>query len=252
MGRLFKRHAIPYLHRIIRRIISRHLTVGMRSIFSILFLSTVLLGTTACQSDKKRSPIKYGDRDNRDDGYSDRSGGWESAPSGAEFGDVVGESGYESYFEETVIRFLTATTNPKDIGRISGYPDDDTGVRFWGQVDTGGLDPSDDNNIELGGRGELRILVFDSYAGTRSDEGEDIEPFQMYFRNLEDGYIDGNYAVLHFADKYGAITLEGEFDEEIFTGTMSFENFRHYDDRTPESDVLGVFRVPTCGFFVCD
>ncbi len=237
----------------------------MKRIFMVLTLILMALPIVNCapKGDKKSS-VRVG-RTAR--GYSDAvNAGTRQVPSAGENYDGgqssvgIGKSWGGVYidqqnqwvntdylFNENVHDFVAAHMNPQDLGSVSGQMNATTGIRFWATASTGQpVNPNGNNNISINGEGsELRIVIWDSYAGYIDSNGELITEVPVHIRGTAWGNVTGNRAVIRFQDQYGWIELNGQFDSNYFQGTMFFDN------TNGAANYLGRFYVPTCGFFRC-
>lgn len=151
-------------------------------------------------------------------------------------------------FDYNLHDFVANIMSPTDLGYVSGAYNDSTGVRFWGYAEpsSGILNPNGMNNVTINtSKAELRIVIWDSYAGQIDSSGELITEVPVHIRGGASGVINGNYARVRFTDKYGFIELEGNFDAQYFHGTVWFDNNGGY------ANWMGEFAVSTCAFFRC-
>lgn len=151
-------------------------------------------------------------------------------------------------FDYNLHDFVANIMSPTDLGYVSGNYTDSTGVRFWGYVEpsSGVLNPNGMSNVTINStRAELRIVIWDSYAGQVDSSGELITEVPVHIRGGASGSITGNYATIRFTDKLGFIELSGYFDTNYFHGTVWFDNTNGY------ANYMGEFAVATCAFFRC-
>ncbi|MCC7404520.1 MAG: hypothetical protein IT288_09005 [Bdellovibrionales bacterium] len=172
--------------------------------------------------------------------------------SGTTWGEIVGSP--EDAFRDAVYYFVSATVDPAEFGYVSGQPGQDTGVRFWGSVETEGSFRSGTANQRIRREtAELRISIWDSFAGQTDGAGNVIPEYPIHIRGATDGYVNGNRAVVTFSDAFGSITLDGSISGDYFSGTVKFDNRQYWDGVAPgATGTLGNFYVSTCGFFRCN
>ncbi len=145
------------------------------------------------------------------------------------------------------------------LGTVSGRSNDSTGIRFYGSVGlSGAFNVNGQNNLTVQSSGsELRIAVVDNYVGMKNAEGETIKEVPIYIASQVEGFvsvtgvIQGSQALITYEDSFGKIQLQGTFNSNWFTGSVSFANNSAINGGAGQQGQLGVFRVETCGFFKC-
>lgn len=149
-----------------------------------------------------------------------------------------GSSMTEDSFNQSVHNFVSATLDPNQLGHVSGNIYASTGVRFWGYVEVNGTSIVAQSS-------ELRVVIWDSYAGYVDASGDLITEYPVHMRGNASGWVSGNQAVVRFQDQYGWIELRGNFDSQYFSGVVWYSN------NNGAQGQLGDFFVGTCSFFRC-
>jgi hypothetical protein len=172
-----------------------------------------------------------------------------SATTGVELrGAVTTSSSYQNLFQQAVSGLLNSTLPENYVGDVSATASNNTGVFLGGRVTIQGgiFRPSVPNQqLSIAANSSLLVAVYDSYSLSTAS------PIPVYLTTAT-GTISGNYAKLVFYDKYGSITLDGQFDQNTFQGTFSYDNQVKYDGSgLGGAGTLGTFTLPTCQFFVC-
>lgn len=169
----------------------------------------------------------------------------------------------QAQFYEGLEGLVSANINsygdPSELGYVSGDVDQNTGVWFWGDVRTtsGYFNPQGNQSAQIEtSSAELRIVVWDAYAGKTDAAGNVIPEYPIHIRGASRGYISGKNVTLRFEDDYGYIELVGTYDSNYYSGTVSYQNKVFWDGGIRQGvrgakGVLGYFYVETCGFFRC-
>lgn len=229
----------------------------MKHLLNVLMIATVTMSLVACgQQGGKKNSGRVG-RSARSFGISDVRFGQQTVPyigqqsvsgSGRAWGGIY-TGGYftEEEFNYNLHDFVAATMDSSQLGTVSGQQNANTGVRFWGSVQTNGqFNPNGGGSAGiLSQNSELRIVIWDSYAGHYDSTGELITEVPVHMRGTASGEVVGNQARVRFSDDYGWIELNGTFNGQYFQGTAFFDNNGGY------ANYLGMFTIPTCSFFRC-
>jgi|GEM_PF-6348754 len=170
---------------------------------------------------------------------------------GKMWGEVTSYQGDQAFLQE--LKILTnpvlSTLSAEDqLGYVSGQSGQYTGVRFWGNAvvmsayGNGTIDPN---------TAEIRLEIFDDRACQLKSDGtvRPIVPIhigagQPGFVSAE-GYVNGGQARLTFVDNYGAIVLDGQISNNIYSGTVSYTTA----ETGGQARILGRFQIPVQGFF---
>jgi hypothetical protein len=237
----------------------------MKGLGLIILVMSIML--TACGKKEKKEPISLrGARGPVSDAGAVPTSGTGSTPgtyqpaSGKTWGEITRGTFYtQNQFNDLVRYFTSATLNlyadPPEIGFVSGDSNQSTGIRFWGQVaTTTAFNPTASVSAQVSGASsELRIVIWDAYAGQTNAAGQTIPEYPVHIKGNATGTISGNHAIITFNQPgYGTITLDGTFDQNNFQGWARFANEIFWDGQKPgAANYLGQFRVSTCGFFNC-
>jgi hypothetical protein len=240
----------------------------MKALFKMILLLAVVAPLVACQKgeNSKRGNIRRAYRGateiNRlgynpgipQPGYTDPNRPF-SPTGGSSWGAMhAGSRLTNDEFDFYYHHFVSATMDAEMLGDVSGQVGDSTGVRFWGYAQGAGgvrINPYGSNNMNIDtANAELRIVIWDSYAGQYDSEGELVPEYPVHIRTGTSGHsvsgqISGNWAKIVFRDQYGWIELNGTFDANYFSGWAWFDN------SGGSAGHLGDFYIPTCSFFRC-
>ena len=176
-------------------------------------------------------------------------GGVPTAP-----GRLVGAifSQFGASLTDSARRLVSATMNPEDLGEVSGDVNSTTtGIRFVGTIRTNApFRPG--TALQVAPGSEIRIDIWDSYA---ADGAAPAYPI-TFVAGQNGAQISGSFTSgvnLMFRDQHGTIEFRGSVDgSNMYSGTVLFQNLKNYDGSTGgAAETLGQFRVPACGFFVC-
>lgn len=151
-------------------------------------------------------------------------------------------------FENQVKSFLSATTNPNEVGSISSQGNAQTGVRFNGQVK---LDAA--GNV-VSSQAKVNITVYDSIWLM---DQMNVQPIKMDFVNgINSVSITGQFntstgdGTLVIKDQYGEIRFQGRMDAQNFSGTVSFQNSTSvFQGGALAAGTLGQFFIQRCAMF---
>ncbi|MCB0367200.1 MAG: hypothetical protein H6624_05855 [Bdellovibrionaceae bacterium] len=231
----------------------------MKQLLNIFLIACLSVAVSGCGKKDKRQSIRSG-RNARGPSEIVNRGAVDqhgqpvkfNPVSGTTWGEIVGSP--EDAFRDAVYYFVSATVDPAEFGYVSGQPGQDTGVRFWGRVETESSFTTGPSNQRIRGEtAELRVSIWDSFAGQTDGAGNVIPEYPIHIRGAADGYVNGNQAVITFSDAYGSITLEGTIGNDYFHGVVKFDNKQYWDGVAPgATGTLGNFYVATCGFFNCN
>ena len=232
----------------------------MRKLFKLpihfFVFTSMILSTVACDQNKGQPGSVQVGRAARGFG-GDVMAGQPTAPKVGQVSPVSGRTWYPiyggSYFSEeefnyNVHDFVANIMDPQNLGSVSSQINASTGIRFWGRAEVNGaFNPSTYMNTTIRPQNsELRISIWDSYAGSRDSTGELISEIPVHIVGTASGEIRGQTARVRFQqDPYGWIELYGQFNAQTFQGTVFFDNTGGY------ANYLGVFSIPTCSFFRC-
>lgn len=232
----------------------------MENVIKLILLTMVALPLVACQQDKSNSRTSVRSRTTRGDSaistlgqnpgiprLNTNSGGPGSPSAGRVWGSIYGMAGVD--FQQSVQNFVSSTMDPNLLGTVSSNYNDSTGIRFWGYVETqtGQFNPTGGNNVAVtSANSALRVVIWDSYAGSVDANGQIIPEYPVYMQGTAGGTIQGNRADITFTDGFGYIYVYGTFDASYFQGYV------WYDNNGGAANHLGAFYIPTCSFFRCN
>jgi hypothetical protein len=229
------------------------------------------LGLGACAPKKKSESVRSG-RCARGSCETGATEGTQSGPGAVtsegfkpQWGRIHKGADSQENFYYHLEGFVSVSINsydtPSELGYVSGDMNDpNTGVWFWGDVKPQSgtaFNPNASQSLQLDTQSiQLRMVVWDSYAGKTDAAGNTIPEFPVDIRKASRAFVNGKQATITFADDYGWVEMNGTFDQNNFTGHVTYQNYKFWDDGTHEgkkgaSGVLGDFTVPTCGFFHC-
>lgn len=154
-------------------------------------------------------------------------------------------------FRTAWLDFFSAIFAENQFGDISGSSTStETGVNFELKLKIV------NNQIEKA-QSSLMMEVRDTLVNTKNTEtGEIIQPIKMSFPSAESATITGSSTAggtgeftVTFADKYGKISIRGNYNQTQSQGTVTFTNTVHYNNESPRSGTLGTFTQNSCGLF---
>ncbi len=157
-------------------------------------------------------------------------------------------------FDRSVKMFVSATLDGNTFGTVSGMPNANTGIRFWGSIGTvNPVSTTTYNYTQVTSYSAFQISIWDSLTNTKDLNGQIIPEYSVFFEGNVSGQIYGTYAEVRVEDQYGNITLRGDILGANFKGYISFENNQYYDGAAPgaAANDIWAFTVPTCSFFNC-
>lgn len=164
-------------------------------------------------------------------------------------GKIFDANGNSVLFEQQVKSFVSATLDPTAFGTISGAIADSTGV------DMVGVFKFDAAGVLMGGDSSVLIKIFDSYT-KQPYAGQTVPPYTIQFGAAHSGSLNvtTKQFVVKFADSYGEITFQGNYDNTkssgVAEGVVSYVNYRAVTGYSPTSGTLGSFRAYTCALIV--
>lgn len=236
----------------------------MKEVLKVMFITLLAIPLVACpQKEKKRGSIAA--RQARGQAELGRTPGNPGVPGvntndpnrayspqgGRLWGAVYhGNQLDNQTFNYWTHEFVAATMPREELGTVSGELNQSTGIRFWGYAEpNGAFNPSNTNQrLSISpSNAELRVVIWDSYAGQVDSTGELITEYPVHIRGQASGEIVGNKAWVRYQDSYGWVELNGSFDTQYFSGWMMFDNANG-----GSAGPLGFFFVPTCSFFRCN
>lgn len=252
----------------------------MKNVIMVLALLFVLPGLTGCgKKDNKRTsinnrnarnpinePVEQGDPQST-------SGGTQVSNKGYIYGQIYNAGGRsDAQFEQNIRGFSSATLDPwgdpsngvqPELGTISGQVGGQTGVWIRGDANVSGgkFDPSGANQRQLDlNNTNIRIIVWDSYAGRSDANGDVIPEYGVSFTSATNASFinyQSKSAVIVFEDAYGWVKFSGTFDADWFRGTVEYYNFDYVKSIVSPNNgawdgIMGEFYISTCGFFYCE
>lgn len=161
----------------------------------------------------------------------------------ANVGQVYDQTANAYGFEDRVKAFLSATVDPTEVGTISSYPGDTTGVRFSGAIK---LDSS--GNVVVA-QTNITISVYDSLVVQSQQDGSNqYGPIQIGFGQAASGNfnLQTGTGYVMFQDSYGSVRLDGTISASTFSGTVSFANTTSVTGSTGASGQIGQFSIARC------
>lgn len=153
-------------------------------------------------------------------------------------------SSFNGNFEARVKALLSATIDPSEVGQISSGANDQTGVRFQGQIKV-----ESNGTVNLA-QTKILIKVYDSYVLQSAMDGSNqYQPIPIEFTSAVAGQFNmqtgSGYVV--FRDQYGEIRFDGNLSGDYMTGQVSFVNTTNVTGGAAAQGVLGQFYIARCG-----
>lgn len=142
-------------------------------------------------------------------------------------------------FENQVKAFLSATTNPNDVGTVSSIPANSTGVQMTGLIL---LDKSGQVDVS---QSKISIQVYDSYVA------QGLEVIKVEINGASSGSFNLQTGVgsITFKDQHGEIKFDGRMNGQTFDGDVTFRNYKTViSGASPSAGTLGQFNIAVCGF----
>ncbi len=218
--------------------------------YLLLLLLVLSTGLVACGKKNGKPSISTTNRE-RAAGPDIGTRNHLSPTDGSAWGEITGTP--QNAFQEAAEGLIESIMDSQYVGYISGNSGDNTGIRFWGDVSTGGALTTNMPSTSVNS-GSMRLVIWDEHAGkTDSSSGEVIPEIPFYFNSVS-GTVQGNQAQLIFrqSDGYTTVEMVGYFDAENFVGVFRYQNLTSFDNSTPWRGELGNFAVRTCQFFRCN
>lgn len=149
--------------------------------------------------------------------------------------------------DENFLRYLSSATNiPKYGDEINCKPNNGAGILFKMQIILNApINLNNSNqNLTLKNTGSyLTLFIRDNNHNHQSS------PLQAEYKAIS-GEVTGRTASVTFSLNSGSqITVDGNFDENTFSGTMSFQNSTDWKGGKGASGTLGTFIIATCNVF---
>ena len=138
-------------------------------------------------------------------------------------------------FDSRVKDLLSANAASTSFGSIDGSATStQTCVGLDGHL---ALDSSGNINAASS---SMKISIYDSLAAS----GAEIA-YLINFTKATSASSSGNRHILKFEDDFGLIQFTIDVANGTSSGTVSFQNYKHVDNLTPASGVLGTIAIPT-------
>ncbi|RYZ66382.1 MAG: hypothetical protein EOP05_19215 [Proteobacteria bacterium] len=218
----------------------------MKRVVVVLMLALGFAGISGCQKAKNSTRVSTGS--------NVRSGGIApgstTTPSGIQLtkeANVTTTDSQES-FQLGVGDLLEGQVARDYVGAVSRSASDGTGVFIGGKVEleNGQRIGVSNGVVSVAANSELLIAVYDSYY---TQQG--LDPIPPIYLKKASGMVNGNSADITFSDAYGTIRLFGQFNNQTFEGTFSYDTLRTFDGKKGWNGTLGRFKIPTCSIFRC-
>ena len=223
--------------------------------FFILFLMTFWVfscaqdpnyGNTNNNNQNGYNPVNYQGNPNS----TPPSTGGSCSPNGGLYGGITCAGG--SNKDPNFLNFLSNGTDiapgTNSIGEIHCNPGNNQGILFRMKVTLNSplnLSGQNNNLVMQAASSTFEIVIYDTLQPS--------SPIGAVFEGLN-GTVNGNTADLHFIYNGNAgskkIRVNGNITADTFSGTISFENEKYWDDRRPGAQgTLGQFSIATCTVF---
>jgi hypothetical protein len=142
-------------------------------------------------------------------------------------------------FETQVKAFLSATTNPNDIGTVSSLPANSTGVQMSGLIF---LDKSGQVDVS---QSKISVQVYDSFVS----QGLGVIKVEIAGASSGSFNLQTGIGSVVFKDQHGEIKFDGRLGADTFDGDVTFKNYKTVvSGANPSSGTLGQFNIKICGF----
>lgn len=187
----------------------------------LILLAMLAASMTACGGKNKKSGVGRAVRTSPTTPYTPNTGGG-GQYSGECHNLACGE--FTNFSRQALLALMGLQEG--EIGEVSPYSNQQTGVRFYGQIDQYG-------------RGYLGISVFDSFFTQNPGIGpfEPLTPYTCQGRSVGNGSLQLDcQGGLQPITLYGYETQNGEFVGQVYFGG---------------NNSLGQFRISSCGFLGC-
>ncbi len=183
-------------------------------------------------------------------------------PAGQPFGAFVSGDGLDDYtFDRYIHNFVSATMSSDQLGTVSGQMNQTTGVRFWARVapTAGAFNPNGMNSQIAAAGSELRIVIWDAYAGQYDINNELIPEYPVHVKGTAVGQINGTSFDVYFSQTYknfnnvdetGWFRFHGTFTPQWVQGRVEYVN--GYSASNSQLLDMANIVIPTCSFFKCN
>lgn len=167
------------------------------------------------------------------------------------WGEITNSAGDQAFYNEIYYFTYPAMNGAPDedqIGSVSSFSGQSTGVRFWGVVP---LSRTLNGSVTSG---TFHLEIYDNKYGTQRSNGTTIEPFVFTIDSSREGFksvkgqANGTSAQVTFESDYGTVFLDGALQNQYFVGRIQYYN----SATSGQWRSLGQFRVSKCGFFTCN
>jgi hypothetical protein len=222
-----------------------------------LFFGLIMLSLAACQ------PNKGNDSTSTTSGpRTSPAAQSQGAASGIALkGIVYTDPSFQDDFNEMVRYFMEGSVPHDYIGFVSAQATSPTGMFIGLKVDlaNGATLQSATNPVGIAASSRILISVFDMFQGSQNPRAIPsvfLGPSTNTNSNSQAAQassVSNTRATLVFADDYGSVTLDGQFDNTNFSGTFSFTTTKLYDgSSTNRTGTVGAFIIPKCQVFRCN
>ena len=152
-------------------------------------------------------------------------------------------------FNLQVRQFLSTSENPNNLPGISCTNDHPGGFFFKGSIVFEG-------DAKFSKSGTTLHVHESSYIEIHVTDGKNKpilkKPIELFAAPVAGKVSPEGLAVLNFKDSKGEVSLEGEVEEEFFTGKFKYKNYTTWEGAaTGLSGTIGPFKIRTCMFFKC-
>jgi len=216
--------------------------LAQKQIFSFLSLVSMALLLSACNPGDKSSTRSstYYNPNYPGVGINTNNMGANCGAGQATYGRVYDPTGYGNNFEYNVKDLVSAGENPNILGSIEGGANANTGVLMQLTVRANAASVIVEQT-------KLKLSIWDSNVGQLDSSGKQIKAYDITFDRASAGSLQANgKMVLTFKDKYGEVTLDGNLNQQSFSGQVSFRNYTSWDGSSPASGSLGAFTISRC------
>ncbi|MBK7963790.1 MAG: hypothetical protein IPK04_22890 [Bdellovibrionales bacterium] len=153
---------------------------------------------------------------------------------------IIYDGGQGGNFQNQVAGYVSAWMDPASLGTVDGNPGSTTtGIDLRGK-------------LKFTAQGQLireqsglEITITDSI---KFQGGEGISPAN-YQQMGTSGTMNATARTFQatFQDKYGTVTINGQFDASFAWGQIQFQNSQAFAGYSPQSGPLGAFKISKCG-----
>jgi hypothetical protein len=147
-------------------------------------------------------------------------------------------SGSVSGFSQNVRDFLSAQADQQGIGDL-----DDQSVVMASYLEMG-------NSGQItAGPSHIDMWITDSFA---ADGVQGVKPFYVSMSKLLNGTFSANQFAVTFGDEMREVTIQGSYNTDVATGSVSFRNLKDYANGNLKSaNPMGYFTISTCALLNC-